>query len=362
MRELDLFNGFYEGKKVMVTGHTGFKGGWLSLWLNQLGARVYGISHPPFPSPNLFEVIGQGTFERDGWMDVRVLAAVYYQIEEVMPDIIFHLAGQPIVSEAFESPLSTIETNTMGTLSVLESVRRHKLKIPVVVITTDKVYDAHVQNCEETDDFSWSTPYSMSKVAAELACDAYRNSYGLNVATARAGNVIGGGDYAANRLIPDCFRAFSEGKDVDLRQPFYLRPWQHVLDCICGYLKLGENFISEAFNFGPDGPLAQVYMVALQFKERWPGRLGCSLLKRDPLCHEDRSLSLCSDKAKEKLGWAPRYDTRTAVRAAADWYIARHVEKNESMREFTINQIREFVHYDPTNRPQRPPGAVATQG
>lgn len=356
----NLFEGSYRNKTVLVTGHTGFKGAWLSLWLSQLGARVHGYSLVAPTQPNLYESIKEGTFATEECADIRVFGALYYYIEKHKPDFIFHLAGQPIVSQAWEDPSETIGINAIGTVNLLEVLRRLNRPCTVVVVTTDKVYDASYPECSETNEFGFSHPYSASKVMAEIAVESYRESYFWNadkirVATARAGNVIGGGDYGHGRLIPDCVRSALAKTTINLRNAAYLRPWQYVLDCLNGYLTLGaalqgDGALAQAFNFGPDDS-ASVYDVADKFSRLWPAENWLPIsIGHHSVGKEDKALTLETNKAKRVLKWAPRFDLNTAIRETVDWYVARHCKESD-MLTHSVKQIETFIE-DPALVPQ----------
>jgi len=262
-----MFGDFYTGKQVLVTGHTGFKGGWLSLWLGSLGAKVSGYGLPAPTHPNFHELIQDGVFSREFIGDVRDLSCLRSAVERIRPEVVFHLAAQPLVRLSYREPLETLSSNVMGTANLLEAVRQTECAAAVVIVTSDKCYENRqwVHGYRENDAMGGHDVYSMSKGAAELVVQSWRRSFFApnaklgNVATARGGNVIGGGDYAPDRLVPDCIRALLGRQSIAIRNPSATRPWQHVLDCLSGYLWLGSQLarqeknspIADAFNFGP---------------------------------------------------------------------------------------------------------------
>lgn len=323
------FGGVYSGRRVLVTGHTGFKGSWLSFWLNELGAEVWGLALPPEGSPSLYELVGlDGTLHsRIG--DIRDSAAVDAAFAAARPEAIFHLAAQPLVLRSYQAPVETFAVNVVGTAQVLESARRAGCAKAIVAVTTDKVYE-HPEESRprsEADALGGHDPYSASKAGSEIVAASYRRSFHLPLATARAGNVVGGGDWASDRLIPDCARAFAAGRPAIVRNPGSIRPWQHVLEPLSGYLSLGAKLLaapaeaSEAWNFGPQEDGVTVSAVVGYAAESWgAGAVWSAEPANGP--HEAASLRLDSKKAVGRLGWAPVWDTRRAVRAAMEWYRA----------------------------------------
>jgi len=357
----------YSGKRVLVTGHTGFKGAWLCEWLLDLGAEVYGWSLPP-QEPALFE-----TLQLDQRMDHMVgdildLAAFNARIQEVRPNFIFHLAAQSLVRPSYREPLLTFSTNVIGTAKLLEAVRTFDFPCTVVVITTDKCYenDGSARSFRESDPLGGHDPYSASKAAAELVVGAYRDSFfqekgKIAVASARAGNVIGGGDWAESRIVPDCIRALSSSKAIPVRNPNFTRPWQHVLEPLSGYLLLGARLeearskksmeelvrYAQAFNFGPEPDANRsVRDLVEEALRHWPGKWEQgsqeSHLKEAPL------LSLAIDKAKETLGWKPRWNFAKTVELTMAWYIEYFARAKKSdppsMIDFTQKQISAYCN------------------
>ncbi len=351
-----MFADSYRGKDVFVTGHTGFKGSWLCEWLVNLGARVHGYALNPEPHATLFDQLGLATRLAS---DVRAelaakerLAAV---VAEVAPDFVFHLAAQPLVGLAYEKPVETFQTNLIGTLHLLEALRPLRKPCAAVLITTDKCYENRewMHGYREEDPLGGHDPYSSSKAACELAIDSWRRSFfnrhPVRIASARAGNVIGGGDWAKDRIVPDCVRSLQAGKPIAVRKKNATRPWQHVLEPLSGYLWLGavlaqpglrprptEHFTA-AFNFGP-GPDANrtVAELVAEILKDWPGNWED---KSDPSAvHEAGLLQLSTDKAAALLGWAPVWKFSEAVRETISWY--RH--NPAAVHEFTEQQIASY--------------------
>jgi CDP-glucose 4,6-dehydratase len=349
-----MFNEFYRGKRVLVTGHTGFKGGWLSLWLNRLGAKVWGLSLPAPSNPNFHDIISGHAFKGEIECDIRNLEALSKAVKKVMPDLIFHLAAQPLVRLSYAQPLETFQTNALGTANLLEAVRKAELPCPVVVVTSDKCYENREWEFayRENDPLGGHDVYSMSKAATELVAQAWNRSFFQPneklgpVVTVRAGNVIGGGDYAADRILPDCIRALIAKKPILVRNPHAVRPWQHVLECLSGYLwlatKLDRNDKSSrfvgAFNFGPEPSSRQpVRNLVEEVLANWPGKWVDS---SDPKSvHEATLLTLSIEKAGALLRWSPAWDFQEAVGRSVAWYHARHAAKNNDMLTFSDAQI-----------------------
>ena len=348
---------FYTGKRVFVTGHTGFKGSWLTLWLRKLGATVGGFALPPEGEPNLYSVLKGCTVEKEFIGDIRNLAELQRAIETFRPNIIFHLAAQALVRRSYAEPVETLAVNTMGTVNVLEAVRQLKIPAALVLVTTDKCYENREwdYSYRENDALGGADPYSASKAAAEIVIHSYRTSFFQTdpalgpVASARAGNVIGGGDYAEDRIVPDAVRALLAGKELIVRNPGATRPWQHVLDCLHGYLVLGQKLVecgknsavASAFNFGP-GPHSYfpVSRVVEEIFRLIPGGYNAPPQRKVP--HEAGKLNLAIDKAGTVLGWTPRWPFEQAIRKTVEWYEQRHFKKNPDMVAFSLNQIEEL--------------------
>ena len=345
----------WQGRRVLVTGHTGFKGGWLSLWLHEVGARVFGYALPPKSEPNLFAAAGIDRIVDSTIADVRDLSTLCDSLSRSKAEIVFHLAAQSLVRLGYADPIETYSTNVMGTAHVLEAVRQCESVRAAVVVTTDKCYESRewVWGYRENDRLGGDDPYSSSKACAELLAHAYRRSFtgqdkrDLLIATARAGNVIGGGDWARDRLIPDAVRAFCSGKALLIRHPSAVRPWQHVLDPLSGYVALaerllnGEAELADAFNFGPaPGNVRSVQEIVNAIKALWGNGAQYRIDARmHP--HETRSLSIDSAKAMTLLDWRPRLNLTTTLKMTVDWYKA-HL-KGADMSRVTREQVRAYM-------------------
>lgn len=343
------FSAAYRGKRVLVTGHSGFKGSWLTLWLHQMGATVAGLSLPEGQNTQHWHSLSLSIREKGA--DIRRLSEIETFIRDFDPEIVFHLAAQPLVRLSYAQPLETWETNVLGTANVLEACRSCKNLRAIVAITTDKCYrnNEWVWGYRETDHLGGHDPYSASKAGSELVCASYRASFygssqGVALATARAGNVIGGGDWSIDRLIPDLARAAEKSKPLVIRSPHATRPWQHVLDCLSGYLLLGAKLMvhgrefGEAWNFGPadDGNLT-VQEVLTRMRSSWPS-ISWSVESTTNL-HEAKLLMLDTSKAKRMLSWKPIWDVNLAIEKTAQWY-RRYIENREVV---TLSQIEDYV-------------------
>ena len=339
----------WRGRRVLVTGHTGFKGAWLSLWLVELGAQVAGFSLAPPTQPSLFELARAAGGLRHTLGDVRDPRALRHAFESAQPELVVHLAAQSLVRESYRDPVGTYETNVIGTVNVLEACRHAPVKA-LVVATSDKCYQNRGADSpyRESDPLGGADPYSSSKAAAELATAAYRSSFfatrGPAVATTRAGNVIGGGDFAAERLIPDLVRAFLAREQPVIRNPHAIRPWQHVLEPLTGYLLLAERLLggdrsaARAWNFGPQSgdakPVAWVVQRALSLL----GTAHAWVERPEPVFPEAANLRLDSRDARERLGWHPRLSVDTALEWTIDWY--RDWQSGKDVRTAALDQIR----------------------
>ena len=372
---IDIFNNFYKGKRVLVTGHTGFKGSWLSIWLYELGAEVVGVGLNPFSERDNFVLSGIGNkIKADIRADIRDGQKMKKIFAEYQPEIVFHLAAQPLVRLSYEIPVETYETNVMGTINVMEAIRHlNHLKLSEtsevietqkptigVMITTDKCYD----NCEqlegyvETDPFGGYDPYSSSKGACEVAIQSWRRSffnpadYGkkhtVSLASVRAGNVIGGGDWAKDRIIPDCIRALETTKVIDIRSPKAVRPWEHVLEPLSGYMLLAQKMWNapteycEGWNFGPE---AESVLTVWEVATAIINNFAFGELKdvSDPnALHEANLLMLNINKAKTRLGWKPRLNAKETAVLTSDWY-KRY--KTENVYEICVEEINKFIAY-----------------
>ncbi len=353
----------YQGKSVLVTGHTGFKGSWLCEWLLLLGAEVHGYSQPPPTKPALFEQLELAGRMKHRIGDVRDAGALRKVIGEIRPDYIFHLAAQPLVRLSYEKPIETYEVNVMGTANLLESLRIADWPCAVVVVTSDKCYENRewIYGYRESDPLGGHDPYSSSKAMAELVTAAYRNSFfkghPVKIASARAGNVIGGGDWAADRIVPDCIRALQEKRAIPVRNKRATRPWQHVLEPLNGYLLLAARLseagdpnpqLCSAFNFGPGHEANQTVAELVQeILKHWPGRWED---KSDPKTgHEAHLLQLSSDKANALLHWSPVWNFRAAVEQTIAWYRC----SEEARLQLTRRQIAEYCQYASRNKVAR---------
>jgi CDP-glucose 4,6-dehydratase len=342
-------------RAVLVTGHTGFKGGWLSLWLAQLGADVHGYALEPPTTPSFFETAKvAASLASDARADLADLARLKETIARVKPVVVFHLAAQPLVRASYRDPIGTFATNVMGTANVLEAARHAPTVKAVVLITTDKVYENREQPDHayaERDPLGGHDPYSGSKAAAEIVAESYRKSFfanGARVATARAGNVIGGGDWAEDRLVPDCLRAFERGEAVRLRNPNAVRPWQHVLEPLSGYMRLAERLVSNdgaafagPWNFGPEASDdASVGDVAEMTAKSWGGSARVERAPSADNPHEAGFLRLDNAKAKQQLRWTPRWSLHDALERTVAWH--RAWRDGSDMHAFSLSQIRDY--------------------
>lgn len=343
---------FWEGKRVLLTGHTGFKGSWLSLWLSQLGARVTGFSNKVPTERSIFEDAEIGGLLEDRCGDVRDEAAVGEAVASTNPDIVFHLAAQPLVRYSYDNPLETFATNVMGTTIVLDHARR--AGCPVIVVTSDKCYENRKQlwGYRENEAMGGHDPYSASKGCAELVTSAFARSYpsvsGFRVMSGRAGNVIGGGDWAEDRLVPDLVRGLESGNSVPIRNPEAIRPWQHVLEPLCGYLLLAERLFDgkgasgEGWNFGPDNDAeVPVRRIADTVCRLWDGRDGWHFAGVPGQVHEAEILRLDSTKARTGLGWRPRWSLDEALAASVEVY--RSNARGCQLRQLLSDQISRYA-------------------
>lgn len=351
---MNIDRSFWKDKKVVLTGHTGFKGTWLSLWLQSMGATVTGIALPPATEPNLFEIGRVADGMDSQFIDIRNLAPLREAMAAAGPEIILHLAAQPLVRYSYEAPVETFDTNVMGTVHVLEAARGIPSVRSIVVISSDKCYENREQELGyvETDAMGGHDPYSSSKGCTELVAAAYRNSFfavdgKAHLASARAGNVIGGGDWALDRIVPDTMKAFIAGDPVHLRNPNAVRPWQHVLEPLHGYLMLAERLwndgagFAEGWNFGPHNDSTQpVGQIVAQMEKIWGGGAS-SAFKPDPnAVHEATLLRLNIEKAETKLEWHPKMSLDQTLEWTVEWY--RQFSQNADMRAVTIEQIEQY--------------------
>ena len=352
LEELEMNPDFWRNRSVFLTGHTGFKGGWIALWLSRLGAKVYGYSLAPPTTPNLFsEIQLQEHLESSVIADIRDLPKLTAEIRKAEPSVVIHMAAQSLVRESYKMPVDTFTTNVIGTVNVLEAVRQSGTVQAIVNITTDKCYENQewVWPYRENDRLGGHDPYSSSKACAEIASAAYRDSFfsevGINLASVRAGNVIGGGDWAFDRLLPDFLRAIDFDQTLRIRSPNAVRPWQHVLEPLSGYLMLAERLVTdgeafaEAWNFGPEEFDAKsVSWVVEQLCKKVPHARW--ELEGTTQLHEAGLLKLDSAKAKNRLGWMPRWQLETAIDKTVEWHKAW--KEGQSMVGITMQQIETY--------------------
>lgn len=348
---------FWRNKKVFITGHTGFKGSWLCLMLHKLESRITGYALSPPTDPNLFSLCEIGKFIHSVLDDIRNLDSLQKAISSAEPDIIFHMAAQPLVRESYKKPVETYSVNVMGTVNLFEAIRNTKGVKAVINITTDKCYENKewLWGYRENEPLGGYDPYASSKACSELITAAYRNSFfnpkdyrahGVGIASVRAGNVIGGGDWATDRLFPDCVRALISGEKILIRNPQAIRPWQHVLEPLSGYLLLAKKLFedghkySEAYNFGPDDSDAKpVEWVVKKICEKW-GHGASYEIDAGIHPHEAHYLKLDCSKAKANLGWYPKWDIEQAIDEVIEWTKA-YAEKKD-VRAICIKQIRDY--------------------
>ncbi len=345
---------FWKGRRVLLTGHTGFKGAWLSLLLENMGAKVFGVSLAPNTHPNLYEVLSPWTNLKSIFCDIRDRKKLADIVTAVNPEIVIHMAAQPLVRESYQSPVETIETNVMGTVNLLDSLQLVANVTAILIVTSDKVYANHSSNMNMTEDspLGGHDPYSASKAAAEIVTYSYAQSFFLNrnvsVCSVRAGNVIGGGDWAKDRIIPDLWRAYSSGQTVELRYPEAVRPWQHVLDPLYGYLRYLECMVfapqdlPRALNFGPPMETIRTVMeVAERFADSLKTQHLWTIKKTDAQLLESTFLSIDSSLAKLQLGWKSMLDVDSAIFWTCKWYKA--FKDGQDMLQFSKGQIEDYV-------------------
>lgn len=351
-----MFNKIYRNKKVLVTGHTGFKGSWLITWLQNLGADIAGYSNGIPTSPSHFEELKIENDIKHYIGDIRSYDSLYSACKEFEPEFIFHLAAQPLVRESYNNPRETFEVNMTGTLNVLEVIRNLNTIVKVgVIITSDKCYDnlEWIYGYRENDRLGGEDPYSGSKGAAELIAKSYIHSFfreGFpNIVTTRAGNVIGGGDWAKDRIVPDIVRQWSDNKSVDIRSPNSTRPWQHVLEPLSGYLCLGAELYntdskhrSQAYNFGPDAKINKsVGELIDELKKNWTSSPGWNNTQTDEQKRESVLLKLSCEKANIQLEWFPVMTFEETVQFTSEWY-QNYYGNKEATKAFTVKQIEEY--------------------
>jgi CDP-glucose 4,6-dehydratase len=342
--------GFWKGRRVLLTGHTGFKGSWCALWLCAMGARVHGLALPPDTDPSLFSILDLGSDVRGTLADIRNGDAVADAVAQADPQIVIHMAAQPLVRRSFREPAATFDTNVMGTVHLLDALRGRRGLEAVLVVTTDKVYENAGRGTpfREADALGGHDPYSASKAAAELVASSYRSSYfaeaGVPLATARGGNVIGGGDFSQDRIVPDIWRALRRAEPLVLRNPDATRPWQHVLDCLRGYLLYAQVLalrvdVPPSLNFGPATGAAVPVSVLAESMLRAFGSQATWQRAQGPQPHEMQSLALDVGAARDSLGFADRLVGPAAIEATAAWYLA--FLRGDDMRRHTLRAIED---------------------
>jgi CDP-glucose 4,6-dehydratase len=352
-----LFNDFYRGRRVLITGHTGFKGSWLSILLNWLGTEVYGYALKPNTVPSLYELANVDQLLSSTIGDIRDYELLLKTITRVQPEVIIHMAAQPLVRESYKNPRETYEVNVMGTVNLLDAVRQVDSVRAVLNVTTDKCYENREWHWgyRENEPMGGYDPYSNSKGCSELVTSSFRssffnakeyNNHGVALASARAGNVIGGGDWAEDRLIPDFIRAIMKGEELKIRSPYSIRPWQHVLEPLSGYLALCQKLytegpaFAEGWNFGPDdNDVQNVEWITKSICNFW-GEGVSYKIDTNPQPHEANYLKLDCSKAKAELGWVPKWDIETTLKSIVDWNKAFH--KKSDMRNVTTGQIEKY--------------------
>lgn len=358
---IDVFDDFFRGKRVLVTGHTGFKGSWLSIWLKELGAEVIGVAKDPFSEKDNFVLSGIGNrIKADIRADIRDRKMMREIFQEYQPQIVFHLAAQPLVRLSYEIPVETYETNVLGTINILEAIRATNSVRVGVMITTDKCYENKEQiwGYREDEPMGGYDPYSSSKGCCELAISSWRRSFfnprdyakhGKSIASVRAGNVIGGGDWAMDRIVPDCIRALEIGRPIEIRSPYSVRPWQHVLEPLSGYMLLAQKMwnaptdFCEGWNFGPHmESVSRVWDVASKIVMNYgEGELRDT---SDPnALHEAKLLMLDITKAQMKLGWKPRMNIDQCIGLVVDWYKRYRYTKDIYM--LCVEEINKYLSY-----------------
>ena len=349
-----MYNNIYRNKKVFITGHTGFKGSWLSIWLQTLGAKVCGYSLKPNTNPSMYQELDiENKIEKSIIGNILDYETLEDSINDFQPEIIFHLAAQPIVRLSYKEPKLTYETNVIGTLNVLEVARKCKSVKAFVNVTTDKCYENEeiARGYKEDEPMGGYDMYSSSKGCVEIMSSSYRRSFlqeedSMSMATARAGNVIGGGDWAEDRLIPDCIRYINQNKAIEIRNPIAVRPWQHVLEPLSGYLLLGQKLLetgkdyAEGFNFGPnEESVLKVSEVAQKIIDNY--NKGEVIVHKKDNLHEANLLMLNIEKAKTVLNWTPTYTANEAIKETVEWY-KHFYAKDTDMYQYTIQQIKNY--------------------
>ncbi|MCE1165393.1 MAG: CDP-glucose 4,6-dehydratase [Bacteroidetes bacterium] len=344
----------YKDRKVLITGATGFKGAWLTFILKRFGAEVHGFGLNPDTEPNLHGIFGHDKDEKIQIKNILESGYTDYIVDEIKPDILFHLASQPLVSESYKDPAGTFSTNITGLVNLLETLRRKSQTKNVVVITSDKCYSTEYgkKYFSEEDPMGGLDPYSASKACAEIVTKSYYNSFlkevGINVVTARAGNIVGGGDWSKDRLIPDIVKAISGGRDIELRNPGAIRPWQHVFDALCGYLTIGEKMLGgklrgfKSYNFGPaKNEDFNVLRIAAKFAEKF-GISGKRIVINNPDFYETEILKLDTGRVYRDYGWKSVWNTEECLEASAEWYM-KFYYVGTKITEFSEMQFENYL-------------------
>lgn len=358
MENLEMSLQFWKGRKVLITGHTGFKGSWLTLWLHSLGADITGFALPPSTKPSLYEIARVEHGIRSVFGDIRDYSHFLRVLQASKAEIVFHLAAQSLVRYSYGDPIGTYSTNVMGTVHVLEAIRHSSSVRSCIVVTSDKCYENRewIWGYRENEAMGGYDPYSNSKGCAELVVSAFRSSFfgfdteadkRVALASVRAGNVIGGGDWASDRLVPDLMRGFANGIPAVIRKPSAIRPWQHVLDPLRGYIDLAWHLMehgaefAEAWNFGPyDHDAKSVQWIAGRLSELWGVGAGFRIDQDTETLHEANYLRLDSSKARSRIGWMPRWSLETALEEIVLWY--QECRRDQDMRDVTLDQINRY--------------------
>lgn len=351
------FSDSFRGKRILITGDTGFKGSWLSTWLHMLGAKIFGYALAPDTTPSIFDILSIENLIEQKIADIRDYDCIHACIKEFRPEIVFHLAAQPLVRRSYSEPRLTYETNVGGTVNLLEALKIFDCARTIIIVTSDKVYENRewIWGYRENDRLGGFDPYSASKACIELVAKSYYEAFfkqkGRTVlSTVRAGNIIGGGDWSADRIVPDCVAALKDKKEIAVRSPSSIRPWQYVLEPLCGYLTVaaqmltGGDKFSGAWNFGPDsGSCCTVQELVEQIVAAW-GAGSWKDTSDGTQIHETKLLRLNSEKAKLYLGWRPLYDVSEAINETIAWYRNYYYSYGDNMLEFTRKQIEEYTN------------------
>jgi len=342
---------FWAGKKVLITGHSGFKGSWLSIWLNKLGADITGISLEPITEPNLFSEAKVETICRSEFLDICNLDKVRRKINDIKPELVIHMAAQPLVKRSYKSPRETFEINVMGTVNILESIKRSETIKVAIMITTDKVYKNYEdgRSYKEEDALGGHDPYSASKAASEIVIESYRKSFleqnNVSISSSRAGNVLGGGDWSEDRLIPDAIKSWKESGTLDVRSPNSVRPWQHVLEPLLGYLILaeetyGKTELAGSYNFGPFNEEVVTVKEAIELANKVYGKGNISYLDNYSGYHEASLLSLNAEKAISRLNFQPQWSTKEAIKKTITWY--KRFEEGDEAFSLCLSDVETY--------------------